>query len=105
MPPRPRVPHRERVPEGAVDDDPSRAFRRADARSARLTTPAGAAWASPGTSAVAADNAAMTGLLRNLGTDVASREFGTLEYEMALACVPVRRARFRGNAPGRVELS
>jgi GNAT superfamily N-acetyltransferase len=57
------------------------------------------------TAAVAADNAAMTGLLRNLGADVVSREFGTLEYEMALACVPVRRARFRGNAPGRVELS
>ena len=33
------------------------------------------------------------------------REFGTLEYEVALACVPVRRARFRGNAPGRVGLS
>ena len=53
------------------------------------------------TAAVAADNAAMTGLLRNL----VGREFGTLEYEMALACAPVRRARFRGNAPGRVELS
>ena len=57
------------------------------------------------TAAVAADNAAMTGLLRNLGADLVGREFGTLEYEMALACVPVRRARFRGNAPGRVELS
>ena len=42
------------------------------------------------TAAVAADNAAMTGLLRNLGADVVGREFGTLEYEMALACVPVR---------------
>ena len=57
------------------------------------------------TAAVAADNAAMTGLLRNLGADLVGREFGTLEYEMALACVPVRRARFRGNAPGPVELS
>ena len=57
------------------------------------------------TAAVAADNAAMTGLLRNLGADLVGREFGTLEYEMALACVPVRRARFRGNAPGRVGLS
>jgi GNAT superfamily N-acetyltransferase len=57
------------------------------------------------TAAVAADNAAMTGLLRNLGADLVGREFGTLEYEMALACAPVRRARFRGNAPGRVELS
>ena len=57
------------------------------------------------TAAVAADNAAMTGLLRNLGADVVGREFGTLEYEMALACVPVRRARSRGNAPGPVELS
>jgi len=57
------------------------------------------------TAAVAADNAAMTGLLRNLGADLVGREFGTLEYEMALACEPVRRARFRGNAPGRVELS
>jgi len=57
------------------------------------------------TAAVAADNAAMTGLLRNLGADLVGREFGTLEYEMALACVPVRRARLRGNAPGRVELS
>ena len=44
------------------------------------------------TAAVAADNAAMTGLLRNLGADLVGREFGTLEYEMALACVPVRRA-------------
>ena len=57
------------------------------------------------TAAVAADNAAMTGLLRNLGADLVGREFGTLEYEMALACAPVRRGRFRGNAPGRVELS
>jgi len=57
------------------------------------------------TAAVAADNAAMTGLLRNLGADLVGREFGTLEYEMALACAPVRRARFRGNAPGRVELA
>ena len=57
------------------------------------------------TAAVAADNAAMTGLLRNLGADLVGREFGTLEYEVALACAPVRRARFRGNAPGRVELS
>jgi GNAT superfamily N-acetyltransferase len=57
------------------------------------------------TAAVAADNAAMTGLLRNLGADLVGREFGTLEYEMALACAPVRRARSRGNAPGRVELS
>jgi RimJ/RimL family protein N-acetyltransferase len=56
------------------------------------------------TAAVAADNAAMTGLLRNLGAEVVGREFGTLEYEVALACVPVRRARFRGNAPGRVGL-
>jgi GNAT superfamily N-acetyltransferase len=56
------------------------------------------------TAAVAADNAAMTGLLRNLGADLVGREFGTLEYEMALACVPVRRAR-SGNAPGPVELS
>jgi GNAT superfamily N-acetyltransferase len=56
------------------------------------------------TAAVAADNAAMTGLLRNLGADLVGREFGTLEYEMALACVPARRARFR-YAPGRVELS
>ena len=44
------------------------------------------------TAAVAADNAAMTGVLRNLGADVVGREFGTLEYEMALACVSVRRA-------------
>ena len=57
------------------------------------------------TAAVAADNAAMTRLLRNLGADLVGREFGTLEYEMALACVPVRRARLRGNAPGPVELS
>jgi RimJ/RimL family protein N-acetyltransferase len=56
------------------------------------------------TAAVAADNAAMTGLLRNLGADLVHREFGTLEYEMALACVPVRRARSRGNAPGPAEL-
>jgi GNAT superfamily N-acetyltransferase len=56
------------------------------------------------TAAVAADNAAMTGLLRNLGADLVGREFGTLEYEMALACVPARRARLR-YAPGRVELS
>ena len=42
------------------------------------------------TAAVATDNAAMTGLLRNLGADMVGREFGTLEYEMALACVPVR---------------
>jgi hypothetical protein len=28
----------------------------------------------------------MTRLLRNLGADVVGREFGTLEYEMALAC-------------------
>ena len=32
------------------------------------------------TAAVAADNAAMTGLLRNLGAEVVGREFGTLEY-------------------------
>jgi RimJ/RimL family protein N-acetyltransferase len=57
------------------------------------------------TAAVAADNAPMTGLLRNLGADVVGREFGTLEYEMALACVPAPRARFRGNAPGRGGLS
>jgi RimJ/RimL family protein N-acetyltransferase len=57
------------------------------------------------TAAVAADNAPMTGLLRNLGADVVGREFGTLEYELALACVPARRTRFRGNAPGRVGLS
>jgi RimJ/RimL family protein N-acetyltransferase len=57
------------------------------------------------TAAVAADNVPMTGLLRNLGADLVGREFGTLEYEVALACAPVRRARFRGNAPGRVELS
>jgi RimJ/RimL family protein N-acetyltransferase len=57
------------------------------------------------TAAVAADNAAMAGLLRTFGGDLVRREFGTLEYEMDLACVPVRRARFRGNAPGRVELS
>ena len=57
------------------------------------------------TAAVAADNAAMTGLLRNLGADLVGREFGTLEYELALACVPARRARFRGNAPGRAGLS
>jgi GNAT superfamily N-acetyltransferase len=38
------------------------------------------------TAAVAADNAPMTRLLRNLGADVVGREFGTLEYEMALAC-------------------
>jgi GNAT superfamily N-acetyltransferase len=56
------------------------------------------------TAAVAADNAAMTGLRRNLGADLVGREFGTLEYEMALACVSARRARFR-YAPGRVELS
>jgi GNAT superfamily N-acetyltransferase len=42
------------------------------------------------TAAVAADNAAMTGLLRNLGAEVVGREFGTLEYEVALACTPVR---------------
>ena len=42
------------------------------------------------TAEVASDDAAMTGLLRNLGADVVGREFGTLEYEMALACVPVR---------------
>ena len=57
------------------------------------------------TAAVAADNAAMAGLLRTFGSDLVRREFGTLEYEMDLACLPVRRARFRGNAPGRVELS
>ena len=57
------------------------------------------------TAAVAADNAAMAGLLRNFGGDVVRREFGTLEYEMALACGPGRRARFRGNAPGREALS
>jgi hypothetical protein len=39
------------------------------------------------------------------GADLTGREFGTLEYEVELDCVPVRRARFRGNAPGRVELS
>jgi hypothetical protein len=32
----------------------------------------------------------MTGLLRNLGAEVVGREFGTLEYEVALACTPVR---------------
>ena len=120
-------------------------------RSARWTTSAGAAWASPGTSgtatdphtaeiavtviddwqgrglgtellarlseracqegisrftaAVAADNAAMAGLLRSFGGDLMRREFGTLEYEMALACAPARRARSRGNAPGRDALS
>ena len=57
------------------------------------------------TAAVAADNAAMARLLRSFGGDLMRREPGTLEYEMALACVPVRRARFRGNAPGRLELS
>ena len=43
--------------------------------------------------------------MRNLGAGVVGREFGTLEYEMALACVPVRRARLRGNAPDPAELS
>ena len=56
------------------------------------------------TAAVAADNAAMAGLLRNRGADLVGREFGTLEYEVELACAPVRRARSRGNAPGQVEL-
>jgi len=42
------------------------------------------------TAAVAADNAPMTGLLLNLGADLVGRESGTLEYEVALACVPVR---------------
>ena len=54
------------------------------------------------TAAVMADNAAMSRLLRNLGADLVHREFGTLEYEVELACAPVRRARSRGNAPGSV---
>ena len=36
------------------------------------------------TAAVAADNAAMAGLLRNFGGDKVSREFGTDEYEIVL---------------------
>ena len=57
------------------------------------------------TAAVAADNAAMARLVRSFGGDLMRREFGTLEYEMALACAPARRARSRGNAPGREALS
>jgi RimJ/RimL family protein N-acetyltransferase len=57
------------------------------------------------TAAVAADNAAMARLVRSFGGDLMRREFGTLEYEMALACAPGRRARSRGNAPGREALS
>lgn len=38
------------------------------------------------TAAVAADNAAMAGLLRNFGGDLVRREFGTLEYEIELSC-------------------
>ena len=38
------------------------------------------------TAAVAADNAAMAGLLRNFGAWVVRREFGTLEYQIELAC-------------------
>ena len=40
------------------------------------------------TAAVAADNAATAGLLRTFGGDLVRREFGTLEYEMDLACGP-----------------
>jgi RimJ/RimL family protein N-acetyltransferase len=42
------------------------------------------------TAAVAADNAAMAGLLRNFGGDLVRREFGTLEYQIVLPC-PARR--------------
>jgi hypothetical protein len=54
----------------------------------------------------------MARLLRSFGGDLMRREFGTLEYEIGLHCgaergvrVPVRRARFRENAPGPVEVS
>jgi hypothetical protein len=43
----------------------------------------------------------MAGLLRTFGAELTGREFGTLEYELALGCAPVRRARVLGNAPGR----
>jgi RimJ/RimL family protein N-acetyltransferase len=38
------------------------------------------------TAAVAADNAAMAGLLRNFGGEQVRREFGTHEYEIDLRC-------------------
>ena len=44
------------------------------------------------TAAVAADNAAMAGLLRTFGAGLTGRELGTLEYEIELACAPARRA-------------
>jgi len=45
------------------------------------------------TAAVAADNAAMAGLLRTFGADLTGREFGTLEYEIELACRVTRPLR------------
>ena len=51
------------------------------------------------------DHEALGALAHVRGGDVGIARYGTLEYEMALACVPVRRAPFRGNAPGRVGLS
>jgi hypothetical protein len=51
------------------------------------------------------DHEALGALDHARGGGVGRREFGTLEYDVELDCVPVRRARFRGNAPGRVELS
>jgi RimJ/RimL family protein N-acetyltransferase len=48
------------------------------------------------TAAVAADNTAMAGLLRTFGGDLVRHEFGTLEYEIELACRMPRPSRTRG---------
>ena len=48
------------------------------------------------TAAVAADNAAMAGLLRNFGGEQVRREFGTHEYEIDLRCRVTRPLRARG---------
>ena len=45
------------------------------------------------TAAVAADNAAMAGLLRNFGGDLVRRGFGTLEYEIEPTCQVTRLLR------------
>ena len=61
------------------------------------------------TDAFAAARAApWSGTRRALGALDHARGGGVgiaLEYEGELTCAPVRRARFRGNAPGPVEMS
>jgi RimJ/RimL family protein N-acetyltransferase len=50
------------------------------------------------TAAVAADNAAMAGLLRAFGADLVRRESGTLDYEIELACRVTRPLRASGSS-------